>query len=314
MFDSIWKDVKKEFSYGNMITRIIIVNVALFMVLNLVKLMLFFASGGVLPEFYETFRNFFLVSSDWRHNLTHPWAIFTSMFLHEGVFHILFNMLFLYWFGRIVGDFIGDQRVLPLYLLGGLAGVAAYFISANIMPFGALGGRYALGASAAVMAIVVASGMIAPDYVMRLLFLGDIKLKYIVTALIFIDMISLANNANTGGHFAHLGGALFGVFFIFRLREGKDLAVPVNRLLDKIYNLFNGQKTKTPPKTRKGPRMAYKNVSKTRKRSKGNAATDTHDLSHQEQVDAILDKIKRSGYESLSAAEKEYLFNASKKK
>ena len=313
MFDSIWKDVKKEFSYGNMISRIIIVNVALFMVLNLVKLALFFAGGGNLPEFYETFRNFFLVSSDWRHNLTHPWGIFTSMFLHEGVFHILFNMLFLYWFGRIVGDFIGDQRVLPLYLLGGLAGVAAYFISANIMPFGALGGRYALGASAAVMSIVVASGMIAPDYVMRLLFLGDIKLKYIVTALVFIDMISLANNVNTGGHFAHLGGALFGLFFVLRLREGSDLAVPVNRLLDKIYNLFKGTKQKTPPK-RKGPRMAYKNVSKTRKRAKGNAATDAHDLSHQEQVDAILDKIKRSGYESLSAAEKEYLFNASKKK
>jgi len=313
MFDSIWQDVKKELSSGNMITRIIIVNVAFFVILNLVKMVLFFANGGVLPDFYETFRNFFLVSSDWRHTLSHPWSLFTSMFLHEGVFHILFNMLFLYWFGKIVGDLIGDARILPLYLLGGLAGVAAYFISANIMPFGELGGRYALGASAAVMAIVVASGMLSPNYVMHLLFLGPVKLKYIVTALVFIDMISLANNSNTGGHFAHLGGAIFGLFFVLRLREGRDLSVPVNRILAKISNLFRGKPQ--PAKPKKGPRMAYKNTTATRRtrRAKGSAASDKHDLSHQEQVDSILEKIKKSGYESLTAEEKEYLFNASKK-
>lgn len=313
MFDSIWKDVKKEFSYGNMITRIIIVNVAFFVLLNLVKMVLYFSNGGLMPEFYETFRNFFLVSSDWRHTLSHPWSLITSMFLHEGVFHILFNMLFLYWFGKIVGDLIGDARILPLYILGGLAGVAAYFVSANIMPFGELGGRFALGASAAVMAIVVASGMLAPNYIMHLLFLGPIKLKYIVTALVFIDMISLANNVNTGGHFAHLGGAIFGVFFVLRLREGKDLSVPVNRILTKISTLFRG--TQPPPKARKGPRMAYKNTTAPRKarKVKGNAVSDPHDLSHQEQVDSILEKIKKSGYESLTAEEKEYLFNASKK-
>lgn len=297
-----------------MVTRIIIVNVALFVLLNLVKLVLFFSNGGNLPEFYDTFRNFFLVSSDWRHTLSHPWSLITSMFLHEGVFHILFNMLFLYWFGKIVGDLIGDARILPLYLLGGLAGIAAYFITANIMPFGEMGGRYALGASAAVMAIVVASGMLAPDYVMHLLFLGPVKLKYIVTALVFLDMISLANNSNTGGHFAHLGGALFGLFFVLRLREGQDLSVPVNRLLAKISNIVKGQPS-TPTKSRKGPRMAYKNTAapKRKRRAKGNAASDSHDLSHQERVDFILEKIKKSGYESLTAEEKEYLFNASKK-
>ena len=311
MVESILDDVKKEFSQGNMITRIIIVNVALFMLLNLVKLLLYFASGGVLPETYDTFRNFFLISSNWQHTLTHPWSIFTSMFMHEGVFHILFNMLFLYWFGKIVGDLIGDEKILPIYLLGGLAGMAAYFLSANVMPFGALGGRYALGASAAVMAIVVSAGMIAPNYIMHLLFLGAVKLKYIVTALVFIDMISLANNVNTGGHFAHLGGALFGLFYILRLREGNDLAVPVNNLIDKIRNFFKG----TPQKktTRKGPRMAYKNPSKkARKRAKGSAASDSPLQSHQERIDSILEKIKQSGMESLSEEEKDFLFNASK--
>ncbi len=312
MVDSILNDVKKEFSHGNMITRIIIVNVALFMLLNLVKLLLYFASGGVLPEAYDTFRNFFLISSDWQHTLTHPWSLITSMFMHEGVFHILFNMLFLYWFGKIVGDLIGDEKILPIYLLGGLAGMVAYFLSANIMPFGELGGRYALGASAAVMAIVVASGMIAPNYIMHLLFLGAVKLKYIVTALVFIDMISLANNVNTGGHFAHLGGALFGLFYILRLREGNDLAVPVNNMIDKIRNFFKG----TPQKkaSRKGPRMVYKNTSKqARKRAKGSAASDSPLQSHQEKIDSILEKIKQSGMESLSEEEKDFLFNASKK-
>ena len=311
MVNSILDDVKKEFSHGNMITRIIIVNVALFMLLNLVKLLLYFASGGVLPEAYDTFRNFFLISSDWQHTLTHPWSIFTSMFLHEGVFHILFNMLFLYWFGKIVGDLIGDEKILPIYLLGGLAGMVAYFLSANIMPFGELGGRYALGASAAVMAIVVASGMIAPNYIMHLLFLGAVKLKYIVTALVFIDMISLANGENTGGHFAHLGGALFGLFYIMRLREGNDLAVPVNNMIDKVRNFFKGTAQKKDK--RKGPRMVYKNTSKANKRARGNAASDSPLQSHQERIDSILEKIKQSGMESLSEEEKDFLFNASKK-
>lgn len=314
MFDSIWSDVKKEFSYGNMINRLIIVNVAVFILINLVRLVLYFAGGGTVPPFYNQFLYFFSISSDWWHDLTHPWAVFTHMFLHEDLFHILFNMLFLYWFGRIVGDLIGDERILPLYILGGLAGCVVYFISANIMPFGASGNSYALGASAAVLAIVAASGMLAPDYIMHWLFIGAVKLKYIVAALIFLDIVFLGRDTNTGGHFAHIGGAVFGLFFVLQLREGNDLAAPVNRFFDKIKGLFSGTKNQKTAK-RKGPRMAYKNKSKTVKnrRTKGNAASDSN-LNHQEQVDAILEKIKRSGYESLSAEEKEYLFNASKKK
>lgn len=123
--------------------------------------------------------------------------MFTSMFLHEGFWHLLWNMLFLYWFGRIVGDFIGDQRILPLYLLGGLTGAVVFFISANLLPYG-MGGRFALGASAGVMAIVVAAGTISPDYIMRLLLLGDVKLKYIVAVLVFLDLILIPNGGNTG--------------------------------------------------------------------------------------------------------------------
>ena len=167
MLQSIWDDVKREFSYGNMVTRIIIVNVAVYVVVNIVWIIARISNQWTTPEWYNSFMQFFMMSSDWMHNLTHPWVLITSMFLHEGFWHILWNMLFMYWFGRIVGDFIGNQRILPIYLLGGILGGIVYFLSVNLLPYGGAGTHYALGASAAVMAIVVAAGAIAPDYVMR---------------------------------------------------------------------------------------------------------------------------------------------------
>jgi len=294
-----------------MVTRIIIINVAVFVLVNVLKIFLYLFNSGEVPSFFWDVIHFFSMSSDWMHILTHPWVIITSMFLHEGFWHILWNMLFMYWFGRIVGDFIGNQRVLPIYLLGGIAGGILYFISANIGPLSGEGARYALGASAGVMAIVAASGAIAPDYVMRLLFLGDVKLKYIVFALIFLDLIGIANDMNTGGHVAHLGGALFGWLFVRQLREGNDLSQPVNNVLDRINNFFGSLSDRG--KRRKGPRVVYRSTSKTRHSKKGRASTDKEDLSYQERLDSILDKIKETGYDSLSEEEKEFLFNASKK-
>lgn len=315
MFKSIWEDVKRAFSSGNMMKRLIIINVAVFVVINLVRVILWLSSGGVpgSTPFYNEIVRFFMISSDWWHNLTHPWVLFTNMFLHEDIWHILWNMLFLYWFGRIVGDFIGDQRILPLYLLGGLVGALAFFISVNLLPYGEGGPRYALGASGAIMAIVVAAGTISPDYTMRLLFIGYVKLKYIVAALVFIDLIGMAGNYNTGGHFAHLGGALLGWIFVKQLRDGNDLSIPINNVLNQI-SLFFGRLTGTV-RPKKGPRVVYRNTTRQRPKQKvkANAASDSEDMSHQEQLDAILDKIKQSGYDSLSEEEKEFLFNASKK-
>ncbi len=305
MLRSILDDVKREFSYGNMVTRIIIVNVAVFVLVHVVNIVLFFANGGTPSPMFREFLHFFSMSSDWRHIVTHPWVIITSMFLHEGFFHILFNMLFMYWFGRIVADFIGNQRILPIYLLGGIAGGILYFVSANLLPYGEQGARYALGASAGVMAIVVAAGAIAPEYIMRLLFLGDVKLKYIVAVLVFLDLIGVASNMNTGGAFAHLGGAFFGWLFVRQLREGNDWARPVNQLLDGIGNFFRGFGGE---KSRKGPRVVYRNTSR-----KSDAKREKMENSHQERLDTILDKIKESGYKSLTDEEKEFLFNASKK-
>jgi membrane associated rhomboid family serine protease len=311
MFNSIWKDIKKEFSYGNMVTRIIFVNIGFFLFVYLVKLILRGIHGGD-PSYdtaFSNFSNFFSLSGNILFDITHPWVFFTHMFLHFGFFHILWNMLFLYWFGRIVGDFIGNQRVLPLYLLGGLAGAISYVTFANI----AYGGSgFAYGASGAVNAIVVAAAVISPDYIIRLLFFGDVKLKFIAGIVVLLSLMGIADLNNTGGNIAHLGGALFGWFFILKLREGTDLSIFVNNILDKIMGFFKRVPEMTKPKPKKGPRMAYKNPSKKRP-AKGKAVSDEHDLSHQEKIDAILDKIKSIGYESLSAEEKEFLFNASKK-
>lgn len=290
MIKSILEDARREFSFGNMVTRLILINVAVFVLVHIVNIVLFAANGATKSPLYTEIIRFFSMSSDVKHILTHPWVLITSMFLHEEFWHILWNMLFLYWFGRIVGDFLGDKRVLPIYLLGGLFGAVFFYASANLLPGGSGEVRYALGASGGVMAMVVAAGVIAPDYIMRLLFLGDVKLKYIVMALVFLDMIGIANDMNTGGHFAHLGGALMGWLFIQQLRNGVDWGKPFNTFFDWI----SGQRK---------PKMRVVKTGGIRKPQKHQ--TD------QEKLDEILDKIKQSGYKSLTKEEKEYLFKAS---
>jgi membrane associated rhomboid family serine protease len=312
MFSSIWEDIKREFSYGNMVTRLVFVNVCVFVTVLLSWIVLSIITGDKTPPIYTQIIHFFSISSSWLHNLTHPWVVFTSMFLHEGFFHILWNMLFLYWFGRIVGDLLGDHRVLPLYLLSGLVGNAVYFISANLLAYGGNGIHYALGASGAVTGIIMAAGVTAPDYRIRLLFLGEIKLKYIVGALLLIDLAMIAKQENTGGHYAHLGGALMGWFFVYQLRKGNDFSLPVNNLLEKIQFFF--QRIGQPEIKRPGPRKVYTHPDAKRKQNQRKTDPETPlDSSHQEQLDAILDKIKEQGYESLTQDEKEFLFKASQK-
>ena len=315
MFTSIWEDIKQQFSYGNTLTRIILVNVAVFVVVTLVRLILMPVESGFT---YNDFLHFFAISSDPWFNLKHPWVLITHMFLHEQVFHILWNMLLLYWFGRIVGDLLGDHRVLPIYLLAGMAGGLTYFAMARVLTTFTFG-SYALGASAAFMGIVVVAGVMAPDYIISMLFLGDVRLKYIVAVLVLLDLVAISWNSNTGGSFGHLGGALMGYIIARQLQHGNDMTAPVNNLIQKITAFFNELFSSDRPK----PKMAYKNPKVRQKQrtatrsnqgtDKGSPSSDPESLTHQEKVDAILDKIKQSGYESLSKEEKEYLFKASKK-
>ena len=165
MFSSIWNDIKQQFNYGNTLTRIILINIGVFVIVSLI----------VAFSFDESFRAFFprylSLNQSLYFDATHPWVIVTHMFTHFGFMHILWNMLLLYWMGRVVGDLIGDHRILPLYLLGGLMGGLAYLVFAQYFHIGG----YAYGASAAVMAVIVASGFLAPDYLFNLILIGIIR-------------------------------------------------------------------------------------------------------------------------------------------
>lgn len=309
MFDSIWNDMKRELRYGNMVSQLIIVNVAVFLCVLLVKLAMFLGSQGNFPhEIFSNGLNWLCLSSDWWHIVTRPWTPFTSMILHEGLGHIFWNMLFLWWFGRIVGDLIGDRRVLPIYLLCGLGGALLYFISMNFV-LGSEFERHMLGASGAITGIMLTAGFLAPDYRVNLLFIGEVALKYVVGFMLVLDLVFIANNENTGGHFCHLGGAITGWLYVTRLRDGRDWADPVNRWIDWISALFTGRKT-----SRSRAKVAWRNPEKmSRSAARPTPNHAVSDSDEQARIDAILDKIKQHGYEKLTDEEKEVLFKASKK-
>jgi membrane associated rhomboid family serine protease len=265
------------------------------------------AGGFELSFGFPDFIRYLSLSSDLVTDIKHPWVIITHMFVHVGFWHFLFNMLFLYWFGRIVGDFLGDRRVLPLYLLAGFFGALVFLITA---PFYASTPVIAMGASAAVMGIIAAAGAIAPDYIFRLLFIGDVKLKYIVFGLLLLDLIGIANMSNTGGHFAHIGGFIFGYGFVHMLRQGTDISEPVNHLIKKMHSIFT---TSDPASSRKSKAKVFVRHKSAEIKAKAGKKRTVVEKNHQEKLDDILDKIKASGYDSLNAEEKEFLFQASKK-
>src|SRR5690606_5030406 len=220
---------------------------------------------------------------------------------------ILFNMLILYCFGRIAGDLLGDHRMLPLYLYSGLAGALVYLITAPMIYSGE---TQLLGASGAVMGIVAAAAMTAPDYQMRLLFLGDVRLKYIFVGLLVLDLIAIANLGNVGGHMAHLGGAAFVLLYVRMLRQGIDMTSGFQRLM----RLFDRPTRRPHPPVRRRVPLEIRHRSQVSTSASSMVVPDGgQDEDNQDRLDAILDKIKRSGMSSLSEEEKQFLHEASKK-
>jgi membrane associated rhomboid family serine protease len=311
MFRSLWEDLKKEFQDGNMVSRLIIVNVTVWLVVLLLHVLL--GGLGERGGFME-FVYLFSMSYKFKNMLIHPWSPITALFLHVDFGHILSNMLFLYWFGRIVTNLLGNQRILPLYLLCGLVGDFAYLLAGNFSSLSGDAGVYAYGASAAVFGLVGCAAYTAPDYKINVFF-ASVELKYIALAMILLNMYTISsNNFNTGGNFAHLGGAAFGVLYASNLQKGIDLGKPLSKLIRYLTRLL-----KIKPYRKEADyeyerfERVYRNTrNQPKQESKPKSDPISDPNSPQVRLDSILDKIKQSGYDSLSKEDKAFLFEASK--
>lgn len=309
LFKSIWDDLKYSLRAGNMVTKLLVINFSVFVAMKLIYLALgiyTLRNPENLEVLYDDALIFLCLQADlgvlpWR-----IWGIFTHMLLHDSFWHLFSNMVALLMFGRIVNDLIGDRRTLPIYLLGGLAGALTFVVTAQ---FFLDVGAYALGASAAVMALGGAALILAPDYRVHLLFLGSVKVKYVVLVLVLLDIVAIAGTYPAGGHAAHIAGFAMGCFFVYQLRDGRDWAVPINNFLDWLSGLFSSRPGAKFPRPKKSPPMRA-----TFGGAKGSSRSDSsRDGSFQEKLDKILEKIKAQGYESLSQEEKDFLYEASQK-
>lgn len=302
MANSIIEDIRQKIKSGNPITRLIIINVAVFLVISLLRILLFLS--GHSPAFASVVD--FIVSNlelplSFQEFVAKPWTAITYMFTHIELFHILWNLITLYWFGQILSDYTSIKKIIPLYLLGGLAGaLVALVLIVTIPAFRPYIGSPMVGASAGITAIIVAVATLVPNFKISLLFVGPVKLLYVALFVVFIDILNVASYDNVGGNIAHLGGAAMGYFFITQYKRGRDMSTGITRFLDWLGGVF-----KRTPK----PKMKVEY-----KRSVSDEQYNYNRKVTQEQIDSILDKISKSGYESLSKIEKEILFKASNKK
>ncbi|REE01505.1 rhomboid family intramembrane serine protease [Marinoscillum furvescens] len=303
MNNSILDDFKNAWNKpNNAPAQLIIINVIVFLFLGVLMVVSRLANFEVLFDVvYDQFSIPPLLSDF----ILRPWTLFTYAFAHSlsGIFHILFNMLVFYWFSRLILEFLGNNKVIAIYVLGALAGGVAYLLVYNLIPFyqdTAPGITGMVGASAAVYATVVAAAVFMPNYTFFLLFLGPVRIKYIAAFYVVISFLG-STGGNAGGNIAHLGGALMGWLYIAQLRNGTDLGTWIIATMNWFKSFFVPS-----PKIKVTHRSAPKQ-SKARKSAASSAKTE------QEEIDAILDKISQSGYDSLTKEEKQKLFNASKK-
>jgi len=284
--------IKHKFREGDALIRLIFINVTVFVILQTITIiLLLFNQQFLFPTDYLAAPANFLFL------LQKPWTVITYMFLHEGLFHILFNMFALYWFGQLFLMYYSQKQLVALYIIGGMMGYVFFAGAYNIFPYfySAIDNSVLLGASGSIMAIILAVATKSPNMEMRMLFVGNVKLKYIAAFVVLTSFFGITSN-NAGGEIAHLGGALTGYFFIVSLRQGRDITVGINKSLDFVYDLFKPRKLK------------IKKTANYAGRKMSDAEFNQNKANRMKEVDRILDKIKASGYESLSAEEKKRLF------
>lgn len=302
MGNPIIDEIKREFRQGSVLMRLMFINIGVFLLINIVDLIFFLFR---IPEFTGPCGNnisfityWISVPADPMQLLFRPWTIFTYMFAHEGVMHILFNMLVFYFSGKIFLQYLNEKKLLSTYILGGLAGAILFILSYNLFPIfsESVDCAICLGASASVMAVMIAIAAFVPNLAVNLILFGPVRLKYIAIIYVVIDLISI-KSSNAGGHIAHLGGAMWGYFYILQYKKGKDLSAWFSNIFDSASGIFK-KKSKI--------RVEYKKQS--------DSQYNADKIQRQQKIDEILDKISKSGYESLTKEEKEFLFKASNNK
>lgn len=289
------------FKRNTILSQLILINIVVFLIINFTNLL--FWLFQIQPNNalgISTLIYWLSVPSDLHLLVQRPWSIFTYMFSHENFFHLFFNMLVLYFSGKIFLEYLSKKQLFNTYITGGIIGAAFYIVSFNIFPVfqGSVNLSIAIGASASVLAILVAIATYIPDYSVILMFFGKVKLKHLAIILVVIDVLSI-RSGNPGGHIAHLGGALWGYLSIVFLRKGFNNIFTFKGLhLEKFLSIFTKKKT---------------SYSTYNKRSVSDEDYNRKKVKNQKRVDKILEKISKSGYQSLSKEEKELLFKISNK-
>lgn len=291
--NDVLHNLKRKFNQGSMLNKLIYINVGIFLIFSTLDVLSFMFQFNITPllnKLYLPANTSILISQ--------PWSFISYMFLHNGFLHLLFNMIWLHFGGKLFLQHLNAKQLLSVYILGGLFGGILFIISYNYIPaFNPLASRVsAVGASASVLAIVVAIAKYSPNYAIQMPFIGVIRLKHIAIFMVILDILSIPKG-NAGGHIAHLGGALFGYVYINQLQKGNDLSINFSNILTRIINTLSTKK----------------NLKKVHTRTKSDYEFNHEKAKKQKEVNQILEKIASSGYESLSKEEKAILFNASKK-
>jgi len=284
---------------ADMLTKLIVINVIVFILANILNEI--FKAAGYGNEYIS---DFFVLPSSFGMLLYRPWTIITYMFLHVELWHIVFNMLSFYWFGIIFTDFMSNKKLLYTYLLGGIAGGFLFIIFSTLITLSHsiflyqvfMPGLPLLGASAGIMAVIIATAVLVPEYELRLIFFGPVKLKYLALGIFILSSLIFFTD-NSGGKIAHIGGALYGLLYMYQYKKGTDYAEYASNFVNRIGSLFSFK--------RSGPTLKKSGGSGTKQKG---ASVDEK----QKKIDAILDKISASGYDALTKEEKDFLFKSTK--
>lgn len=299
MLDSVFKDIRYELVRGNNIKKLIFLNAILFLLLTFFQVILL----GFSETAQQTFQNIvnaFQLPVDLRKVIFQPWSIITYSFINFGFWKIIFLLLFLFWFGTIAGDLIGDRRVMLLYLFSVIFGGLIAILCANVLPFGFNKELYLNGAYTGVFGLMMASAILAPDYHMRLFIIGRIKLKYVVLVTVAIAIIYMTFKYRDVNSYAHIGGLFAGYAYIFLLRKGLMPNFPI------LQQTFSRKKKSNSQQTKIVNLFASIKESELKIRNQ-------HKVYNEDHLDRILEKIKRSGQDSLTKEEKDFLSQYSQK-